>query len=93
MLQISASVGAAVNGSRNAVSGCGTHEHVALVNPLPAANAGAVEAQAVLEHALVELADGNREVLPRSQKIAEPQIDRLDILFAAQGEDFAGSHG
>ena len=93
MLQISASVGSAANGSMNAVSRLRHHEHVALVDPLPAANAGAVEAQAVFEHVFIELADGNREMLRRAEEVGEPQIDRFDIFFAAQSENFAGSHG
>ena len=54
-------------------------EHVALVDPLPAADAGAVEAQAVLEDVLVELVDGNGEVLPEAGEVHEAEIDRLDV--------------
>ena len=42
------------------------HEHVALVDRLPAADARTVEAQPVLEHVLVELIDGNGEMLPQA---------------------------
>ena len=44
--------------------GLGHDEHVALVDRLPTANAGAVEAQAFLEHVLGQLIDGNRKMLP-----------------------------
>ena len=59
------------------------HEHVALVDGLPAADAGAVEAQPVLEHVLVELVDGDGEVLPQSREVHEPQVDGLHVLFPA----------
>ena len=72
--------------------GLGHDEHVALVDRLPAADARAVEAQAVFEHVLVQLADRNGEVLPQAGEIHEPQVDRLDFLFATQGQDFFGSH-
>src|SRR6476660_9201790 len=63
------------------------------MNPLPAADTGSVESQPVLKNGFIEFADGDREVLPRSQEVGKPQIDRLDILFAAQGENFARGHG
>ena len=68
------------------------HQHVALVDRLPAADAGAVEAQAVLEDVLVELVDGNGEVLPNAGEVHEPQIDGLDILFPTQRQYLFGSH-
>ena len=68
------------------------HQHVALVDRLPAADAGAVEAQAVLEDVLVELVDRNGEVLPQPGEVHEPQVDGLDVLFPAQRQYFFGSH-
>ncbi len=67
-------------------------QHVALVDRLPAADARAVEAEAVLEDILVQLVDGNGEVLPQARKVHEPQVDRLDVLFAAQGQNFLRRH-
>ena len=59
------------------------HEHVALVDRLPAADARAVEAQPVLENVLVELVDGDGKVLPESGEVHESQIDGLHVLFPA----------
>ena len=81
MLQIIASVGSVGERIENRRLGLRHHEHVALVDRLPAANAGAVEAQAVFEHVLCQLVDRNREVLPDAGKIHEPQVDRLDVPF------------
>ena len=50
-------------------------QHVALGDPLPAADRGAVEAQPVLEGGLVEPGDGQRDVLPRPEQVAELQVD------------------
>ena len=36
----------------------------------------------------VQLGDGNREVLPQAGKVHEPQVDRLDVLLAAQCQHF-----
>ena len=92
MLQIIASVGSVGERIEEGRLGLRHDEHVALVDRLPAADAGAVEAQAVFEHVFVELVDGDREVLPQAGKIHEPQIDRLDVLFAAQRQNFFGLH-
>ena len=47
----------------NAVVGIGDQQHVALVDRRPAADARSVDAEAVLERALVQLADGIRNVV------------------------------
>jgi hypothetical protein len=31
-------------------------------------------------------------VLPEAEEVGEPQVDRLDLLLTAQGEDFARLH-
>ena len=67
-------------------------QHVALVDRLPAADARAVEPQPVLEHVLVQLVDRDGQVLPQPREIHEPQVDRLDILFTTQSQQFFGSH-
>ena len=41
-------------------------QHVALVDRLPAADARSVEAEAILKDILLQFADGNRVVLPRT---------------------------
>src|SRR6476660_3923312 len=68
------------------------HEHVAFVNALPAADAGAVETEPLFEHAFIELANGNGEVLPGSEQIAEAQINGPDFFFTTQSEYFARTH-
>ena len=55
--------------------GVGHQQHVALGDPLPAADRGAVEAEPVLESRLVEAADRQRDVLPRAEQVAELQVD------------------
>ena len=54
--QMSESVGTSVNGSRIAVAGSGIRSMSRLGDPLPAADRGAVEAEAVVERRLVERA-------------------------------------
>ena len=62
-------------------------QHVAFVDRLPAADARAVEAEAFFEDFLFELADGNREVLPKSGEIHKPQIDGLNVPLATHRQD------
>ena len=69
-------------------------QHVRLVDRLPAADAGAVEADAVLEDASSSSDFGrDGEVLPEAGEVHEPQIDGLDLAFAEEGQDFAGRAG
>ncbi len=69
-------------------------EHVGLVDRLPAANRRAVEAEAVLEHALFDLAHGVGAVLPRAEDVAELEVDLLDVVFLAELEEVGGGgHG
>ena len=75
MSQIMVSVGISVNGSRKAVVGSGTSNMSLSLICLPAANAGAVKALAVLKRVFGQLSDRNRRVLPRSNKVHESQID------------------
>ena len=70
--------------------GVGQQHHVRLVDGLEPANRGAVEGQAVLEHALVERRRGNREVLDHTGQVAEPDVDVLDFLVFDQLEDVVG---
>ncbi len=86
------SVGISVNGSTNAVSACGKQEHVALVDRLPAADAGAVEAEAFFEDFFFELRYGNREVLPDAREVHEPQIDGLDVAFTTHRQNRLRCH-
>ena len=53
----------------------GHEQHVALGDPLPAADRRAVEAEPFLERRLVEAVDRQRDVLPRAEQVAELQVD------------------
>ena len=85
MLQIIDRVGSAAEGVDNGGFRLGNHEHVAFVDRLPAADAGAVKAQTFLEDILVQLVHGNREVLPDSGEVHEPQVHGLHVLLATEG--------
>ena len=54
--------------------------HVGLVDRLEAADRGAVEAEAVVEDALVERRHRHREVLHDAGQVAEADVDHLDAL-------------
>jgi hypothetical protein len=71
----------------------GDDEHVALVDRLPAAHGGPVEAESVLERLDREGLHGDGEMLLRAGKIHEPQIHGQDFLLAAQGQNFTRCHG
>ena len=72
--------------------GIGHEEHVRLVDGLEASNGRAVEAEAVLEDALVQLGDGNREVLPEAGEIDEAKIDDLDALLLGHFQHVLRGH-
>jgi hypothetical protein len=67
------------------INGCGrrvgNQEHVALVDVLEAADAAAVETDALREEVGGELLDGEREVLRHPEQIAEPEVHDLDALL------------
>ena len=67
-------------------------EHVALVDRLPAADAGAVEAEAVFEDFFIELGDGDREVLPDAGEVHEAHVDGFDVALAAHRQDRLRGH-
>ena len=92
MLQIMQSVGIVGERIDERRVGLRHEEHVALVDRLPAADAGAVEAQAVFEDVFVELVDGDREVLPDAGEIHEPQVDGLDVVLATHRQNCLWSH-
>ena len=70
----------------------GDDQQVGLVHGLPPAHAGPVEPEPLLEAGLREAGGGQREVLLAAGEVHEPQIDRVQVAFAAEGEDFAGRH-
>jgi hypothetical protein len=71
----------------------GHHEHVGLVDGLPAADGGAVEGDAFLEHRLVEAPDRVAEVLQRSEHVAIHQVDEFDIVLFRKLKNVFGSQG
>ena len=74
------------------MSGCGTTSMSRLVDRLPAADAGAVEAEAVFEDVFVELVGRDGEVLPQAGEVHEAQVDGLDFLLADQRQNFFRCH-
>ena len=68
----------------------GKQQHVGLVNRLEPANRRAVEGQAVVENALVEERNRNREVLHDAGQVTEPDVDELNVLVFGQFEDVVG---
>ena len=81
MSQISTSVGVLEEGIDEGGLRVRDHQHVALVDRLPAADRRAVEALAVFERALVDEIDGVRAVLPGSGPVGEPQVHHDGTLF------------
>ncbi len=75
MLQISVSVLSLAERIDEGGFGLWQDEHVGLVDGLPAADAGAVEAEPLLEDRLVEGLGRDGEVLPQAGKVHETQID------------------
>ena len=67
-------------------------EHVGLVDRLPAADAGAVEAEAVLEGRFFEHGGRDGEMLPQAGEVHEAQVDGLDFLFTDERKDFFRGH-
>jgi len=76
----------------------GDEEHVGLFDLLEAANAGAVETVAFAPGRLrvvvpvVELVDGARQVLPKSEEVDEFHIDEADIVLRAERFNFLRGH-
>ena len=63
--------------------GLRNQQHVAFVDGLPAANAGAIEPEPVFEDFFVEFADRYGEMLPEPGKVHESQVDGFYASFAA----------
>src|SRR5262249_12984310 len=70
----------------------GENEHVGFVDGLPAADRRAVEAQALLERALFQLAGRDGEMLPQAGEIHETKVNGLHLVFFDQAEYFLGIH-
>ncbi len=73
-------------------AGIGDDEHVAGVDRAPAADAGAVEAEALGENLLAVLGEGGGEMLPGARQIGELEVHEFDLVvldhFADVGSGF-----
>ncbi len=72
--------------------GIGNDEHVALVNRRPAADAGAVDSEAIFKRALIEHADGIRDVLVQSGQVGKAQIDLPGIVLLGELKSLLWGH-
>src|SRR5207302_4271203 len=70
----------------------GHQEHVALLDRLEAADAAAVEPDPLGEGLLVQLAGGDRGVLPGPRDVDELEIHHLDAVFLDVCDDVARRH-
>ena len=68
----------------------GHQQHVRLGDPLPAADRGAVEAEAFLEALRAEGSQRQRHVLPGSEEVAELEVDHRDPRLGRPFERLAG---
>ena len=68
----------------------GDQEHVGFLDLLESADRRTVETQAVLEHLLLQLVRGDREVLHQPRKVTEPNVDDIDAGVLDELEDIAG---
>jgi hypothetical protein len=62
----------------------GHQQHVGFVDGLESADGRAVESETVLEDALAQLRDGNREMLPEAREVDEPEVHDSCALFLGQ---------
>ena len=65
-------------------------EHVGVLDRLPAADRGAVEAEPLVERGLVEGPDRQRHVLPGAEQVAELEIDHGRARLSRPFERLAG---
>ena len=65
-------------------------QEVALGDPLPAADRGAVEAEPLREGRRPERADRERHVLPAPQQVAELEVDQLRLLLEGPRDRLVG---
>lgn len=67
-------------------------QHVGLIDRLPAADAGPVEAEPVVEAFQGEFADRAGGVLPQPGEVHETQVEELDFFLLDQLEHVTGRH-
>ncbi len=64
--------------------------HVRLLDPHPASNRRAVEAEAFFERTRIEMFDWERTVLPASEHVDELQVDHLGLVSLRELEELIG---
>ena len=62
-------------------AGIGNQQHVALVNGGPAANGGAIHAEALFKRIFRELVNGVGNVVPQAGEVGEAEVEQLDSIF------------
>ncbi len=67
-------------------------QHVAFMDCRPAADAGAIHAEALFETALIDLVHGIRDVVLQARNIGEPEIELLGTVSFRVFQNFLGSH-
>ncbi len=67
-------------------------QHIALVDGRPAADAGAVDPESVLERALIQLMDGKGYVVPQAGQVGEANVDHLHLVALGQCQYFFCRH-
>ena len=72
--------------------GYGHDEHVRLIDGLPAADAGPIEAEAFIENAFIECISRDGKMLPQAGEIHETEVNTLDFFFTNQRQYFFWSH-
>ena len=72
--------------------GIGNDQHVAFVDSGPAANARAVDAEAIFERLLFEHGDGIGDVLAQARQVGKAQIELPGIVLLGKFENFLRGH-
>jgi hypothetical protein len=72
--------------------GVGDQEHVALVDGRPAADAGAIDAEAIFERILRELADRVGDVVLQAGNIGKPEVHHLGFILSGKLQHFLWAH-
>src|SRR5437667_388813 len=80
--RMSCSVSCGAGGKEPSFSRIGHEQHVRLRDSLPAADRGAVEAEALVEGRLVEGRKRQGHVLPAPEQVAELEVDELRLGLA-----------
>ena len=95
ILDVAHQVQGGQRGERIHEGGVGVREqqHVRLVDGLEAADAGAVEPDAVLEQPGVELVGGDGEMLPQPGHVGEPQVHDLRAVLLGKVDHLSRCHG